>query len=241
MTPKEIGAALERVFGRIYVINLASRPDRLAEIGDQFAAVGLTVGEGNVQRFDAARPAEPGPWPSVGARGCFMSHLGVLEDAVERGFDRITIVEDDLDWSRAFMGMGPAEVEALGEGDWRFLHGGLDSGQGPVRLAPLEAERAVLLAHFIALRGDAIGRMARYLQDMAARPPGSPEGGPMHVDGAYSWFRNENRDVPAAICVPALAHQRSSATDIAERRWFDRVPVVRHVVRGLRRSWRRPK
>lgn len=241
MEPEVIGAGLERVFGRIYVINLASRPDRLAEIRDQFSAVGLSVGRGCVRRVEAARPAEPGPWPSIGARGCFMSHLGVLRDATERGLDRIAIVEDDLDWSRAFMGMGRAEIEALGEGDWQFLHGGLEPGQGPVRPEPLAPERPVLLSHFIALRGEAVARAASYLREMAARPPGSPEGGPMHVDGAYSWFRSDNRDLPAAICVPALGHQRPSATDVAERRWFDRWPGVRWLAGEARRSLRRPK
>ena len=36
------------------------------------------------------------------------------------------------------------------------------------------------------INAPAIGPLIAYLERMVARPAGHPEGGPMHVDGAYS-------------------------------------------------------
>ncbi len=57
--------------------------------------------------------------------------------------------------------------------------------------------------------------MVDYLEAMLQRPKGSPDGGPMHVDGAYSWFRRAHPEVAAYVCTPSVAQQRSSRSDIS--------------------------
>jgi len=63
---------------------------------------------------------------------------------------------------------------------------------------------------------------------------GDPAGGPMHVDGGYSWFRRENPDVVTVKFIPTMAYQRASATDIAERSRIDRIPALAPALRAYR-------
>lgn len=233
---------LRSLFDRIYVINLAARLDRRREIAGQLALVGLGLEDPLVRLFPAVRPEDAGDFPSVGARGCFLSHLAVLKDAVAQGHDSILIVEDDMDWEPRVLAQG-ADLRALVREDWCFLHGGVPSGRGaggPVALRRLAAGEEKLLAHFIGLRGGAIPVAARYLEAILGRPAGSPEGGPMHVDGAYSWLRKDHPDMVACICEPPVALQRSSRSDIAEptgwRSW-GLTDLARRVLRPVRRRF----
>ena len=85
-------------FQQIYVINLPHRRDRRLEMAEQLEKIGLSFDNPAVRLFAAFRPEDPGGFPNIGARGCFMSHLGVLQDARERKFERILIFEDDLNF-----------------------------------------------------------------------------------------------------------------------------------------------
>jgi hypothetical protein len=71
------------------------------------------------------------------------------------------------------------------------------------------------------------------------RPGGHPDGGPMHIDGAYSFFRERNPDVMTLIACPNLGWQRSSRSDVFPNKWFDRWPVFRQLTGMARgcRSW----
>jgi hypothetical protein len=76
-------------FDRIYVINLPARTDRKREMEEQLARIGLSFAHPRVSLFAAIRPHEPGGFDTIGARGCFSSHLEVLRDAHRRGLNRI--------------------------------------------------------------------------------------------------------------------------------------------------------
>jgi hypothetical protein len=97
--------------------------------------------------------------------------------------------------------------------------------------------------HFVCFRGAVIEELPRYLRRILERPPGNPEGGPMHVDGALCWFRVAFPQFRTLAVTPPLGVQRSSRTDIHELRWFDRSPLTRGLAqslprlkRGVRRS-----
>ena len=49
----------------------------------------------------------------------------------------------------------------------------------------------------------------------------------MHVDGAYSMFRARSPEVLTLAASPSLGWQRSSRSDIAANRWYDRQPGLR--------------
>lgn len=238
-----VGAALVAALGPGVVINLALRADRRAEMAGELARLGLALDGRAVRLFPAVRPAEAGGFPTVGTRGCFLSHLGVLRMAREAGWDRVLILEDDLDFAGDIAARLPVVLHGLEGWDWSLFYGGWGEepagervAEGLVRLDPAAGVRCT---HFLAVRGAAIGELVEYLEEMLARPPGSPEGGPMHVDGAYSWYRVAHPQRLVLAAVPALGVQRPSPTDILGRPWFDRIGVLAPVVRLARRVKRR--
>ncbi len=223
------------------MINLPARQDRRAEIDAQLHRVGLGVGHDLVHLFPAIRPDTPAGFESIGTRGCFLSHLGVLRSAAEDKLDRILVFEDDLNFAADFGARIASVIEALKRMDWAIFYGGceLPSGfraQPAGVLSTLPASLAVRTAHFIGFRGSTIQSMVRYLEAILSRPPGDPNGGPMHVDGAYNWYRKEHQDEQTALVVPELGYQRSSRTDIHDLHWYDRLVLVREVVALSRRS-----
>ncbi len=221
---------IAELFDRIYIVNLPERTDRRREMEDQLVKVGLG-GHPRVMFFPAIRPNAAGEFPSIGARGCFSSHLAILQDAAQQGLQRILILEDDLDFSRDFNARIGALCARLQQSDWGVFYGGYELLQplaGPdAEIQSMAAEAAVRTTHFIAFQAPVMERAAAYLQAMLARPGGHPDGGPMHVDGAYSWFRRQHPEMLTLIAVPELGYQRSSKTDIHPLSWIDRTPLLR--------------
>jgi glycosyl transferase, family 25 len=66
----------------------------------------------------------------------------------------------------------------------------------------------------IGLQGTCIPMFAGFLRQVLDRPPGHPEGGPMHVDGAYTTFRRNHPEFMTLAAIPSLGHQRASRSDI---------------------------
>lgn len=226
-------------FQRIYVINLPQRRDRRREMARQLRMIGTGFSSSSVRLFEAVRPQTQDSFPSIGARGAFLSHLKVLQEARAQQLQKILILEDDLDFIPGFSSKFGAVAEELGREDWSMFYGGYvlpDSSQPQSNraLIPADPSLRIQTAHFIALRGPAIGEVVDYLETLLARPGGDPRGGPMHVDGAYSWFRQAFPQRLTLLATPQLGFQRSSRSDIHDLRWFDRVPGFRHTVAGLR-------
>jgi glycosyl transferase, family 25 len=214
-------------FEAIYVINLPSRADRRRETSEQLAKLGLSFDAPQVTIFPAVRPEDPGPFPSIGSRGCFMSHLGVLKSAV--GKRSILILEDDVDF------VADMSAPALPH-DWGIFYGGARHTLTPTgRLTVAAPSEGLGCTHFVAINGAVIPQLAAYLETLLSRPPGDPAGGPMHVDGAYTHFRADHPQVITYLATPELGFQRPSRTDIDALRWFDRMPIVRDVAQWMRR------
>lgn len=226
-------------FEQIYIINLPHRRDRRREMAGQLKKIGLSFDSPGVRLYEAVRPATADGFPSIGTRGCFLSHLSVLRDACEHGFERILILEDDVNFSRNFV-VRMGEVRAALElADWSMFYGGyaikvpLQIG-GDVAVVSAEPAVSIQNAHFIAFRGRAICDAVDFLETLLSRPPGDSNGGPMHVDGAYNWFRNEFPTRVTLVSVSQLGYQRRSRTDIHALRWFDRIPGIRYLVSMIR-------
>lgn len=228
-------------FQALYLINLPSRPDRRREMAVELGKVGLALDHPRVRLFPAIRPAEPAGFRTIGAHGCFMSHLGVLREARQRGLERILICEDDLDFADETPSRLQAVVAALKARAWGVFYGGHRLPSQPDGLAAIPSAHPIDTAHCVAFDGAAIAGLVDFLQALLARPPGHPEGGPMDVDGAYTWYRRLHPELTTLAAFPVLGHQRRSRTDIHKLRWFDRAPLVRDGVAGLRRlcnRWR---
>lgn len=228
-----------RLFDLVQVINLRSRPDRRHEMESELGRIGSGLEPGRVEFFEAAKPQDAGEFESVGARGCFMSHLAVLERAANRAVDSLLILEDDVRFADHFRSRMQAVSARLREHDWSFFYGGHSLGrvtrsedQNLWRCPP---SQGIVTAHCVALRGDVLPELAQFLREVLGRRAGDPRGGPMHVDGAYSTFRAAHPERVTLVAHPALATQRSSRSDIHQLRWFDKLRPVGAAVDQLRR------
>lgn len=231
---------IHEYFDRTYVINLPARTDRRAAMIQELKQAGMPLRPGCVEIFPAVRPADAGGFPSIGARGCFLSHQAVLQQALADGLKRVLILEDDLSIAKTFQRDQDRLEEQLRSSDWGFVYFGHiegDPGPEPARLAPTSAP--LVTAHFYGVNGPVLAPLSAFLETLLQRPPGHPDGGPMHVDGAFSTFRALHPEIVTLLATPNQGWQRSSRSDIAPNRWFDRVPGVRELVRVARsgRNW----
>lgn len=224
-------------FDEVRIINLVDRQDRRREITEQLNQVrGIAP---NVSFFDAHRPDSPGEFPSLGARGCFESHLSILREARDRKVQTLLILEDDLDFTRDGRArMEPLLVE-LAAKDWSFFYGAhvipADDRHGLVQLA---SDEPVMTTSFVGFRGAVIPELVDFLESMSKRPAGSPDWGPMHVDGAYSVFRQLNSTHRTFAAFPSLGRQRSSPSDVTQSQMIlDRWAGTRLIASRLRRGY----
>lgn len=237
------GQSLLATFDRVRIINLQARADRRREIRQEFSRFGLEIEDagntGKIAFHEACRPDDPGEFPSIGARGCFLSHLQVLEAALNDGVGSILILEDDLDFSNDAEARMPHVFGDLAKRHWGIFYGGYHAYSGPADLESalllIDPDKGLRTTHFLAFSRQAISLAVPYLTTMAARPSGSPDGGPMHVDGAYSWLRKAYPQIETWLVSPELGHQRPSRTDIHELGLVDRTPVLRSLAGVARR------
>lgn len=224
-------------FDRCFVINLPARGDRRRAMQAELDRVGMPFQPGKVEIFPGIRPDDAGPFPSLGARGCFESHLAILRTAKAEGLRNVLIMEDDLTIDPLFGENSERLIAELQTADWGFAFFGhvLDAEPtGPdVRLSAYPGP--IMTAHFYAINGAILDRLLAFFDALLQRPPGHPDGSPMHVDGAYSTFRKQNPDVLTLVALPSLGWQRSSRSDIYPNRWYDRWPVFRELA-GLARA-----
>lgn len=217
--------------GPIVLVNLPYRADRRAEFAKQLQGLGLTYDHPKVQLFAAIRPDSAEGFPTIGTRGCFLSHLGILQQALARGWDRVLICEDDLDFTAHTPARLPGITAALERTDWSMFYGGYGDEVSGQKVAPglvrVDPDSGVSCTHFYAVRGPAIADLVRYLEQMLARDPGHPDGGPMHYDGALCWFRKAHPQHVTLAALPPIGVQRPSRTDVHDLRWFDRWPGIR--------------
>jgi glycosyl transferase, family 25 len=223
-------------FAQVRIINLVDRPDRRREMERQLTRLGAMGPK--VAFFDAHRPVSAGDFPSVGARGCFESHLTVLREARSRHAESLLLLEDDFDFTRDGRARLESVLAELTKNDWSLFYGAhvLSAGdrRGLVRISP---QQPVLTASFVGFNGRVIPELVGFLEAMLLRPAGSPDYGPMHVDGAYTVFRELNPAHATFVAFPALGMQRSSPSDITPRRkLLDRWVITRSVAGLLRRS-----
>jgi glycosyl transferase, family 25 len=240
MTP-----SLLSVFSAIYIINLDSREDRVIEMASQLRRIGLSFEHERVIRFAALRPSLADGFPSVGARGCFISHLEVLKAAKQAGWETILILEDDANFVNDICDRLPAVVAFLSDQDFDFFYGGYQSNpelqsdlESKFEFSLLACDQPIVASHCIGLSKQAISQAVTYFESMLSRTPGIHLGGPMHVDGAYSWLRKDFNHFRSIISVPQIAFQRASRSDVHALQWFDRLPVIRdasEVFRKLKR------
>ncbi|HZZ42642.1 MAG TPA: glycosyltransferase family 25 protein [Tepidisphaeraceae bacterium] len=239
-------------FERIYVVNLPARSDRRQEMVRELGKIGWPVRGGKLEFFDACRFEERGEFPTLGARGCFMSHLSILREARSLGLKNVLVLEDDLMFTGALLAGEQKLVEELERVEWGMVHlgyriperdttsetlelaermkGGSEKG---VELREVRPVEEVLTTAFYGVNGMVFDRAIGCLEGILSRPGGHVEGGPMHVDGAFNTFRRQNEDVRAYVSVPSLSEERPSRSDVTPGK-LDQVGLLRPVARLAR-------
>lgn len=231
------------IFEKIYIINLPSRVDRKREIQDQLVRMGLRVDDPRVVFFPAVRPSDKDGFPTIGARGCFMSHLEVLRKIRDENLSTALILEDDCNFYYKNVSQLSLLEKILPESDWDIFYGGAlqnrqlnPSVDGFVKIEP---SIGIMGSHCIGVKSAVAGEIVDYLEKMLDRPAGDPNGGPMHVDGAYSWYRKINSARKTILSVPEIAYQRSSVTDVHEKtllsEWAYKFAFFRQSMSSFRR------
>lgn len=226
------------LFDLVIVINAPHRTDRRREMREALARIGWNPDQPKIVWFPAIDPRSANGFTTPGARGAFLSHIAVCNLASHRNCQRVLILEDDCDFGPDFAHRQAEVAQRLQSEPWgiAFLgHAEPDAGAPGLRALP--SDRELLLLHCYAVSADVLPRVAAYLEAITLRPVGSPEGGPMSIDGAVSWFRRANPDVQSKLLLPSLAHQRSSRSDLRPN-WYDRIPILRTLI-GWTRSMRR--
>jgi glycosyl transferase, family 25 len=231
-------ALLTDSFDLIRVINLPDRTDRYSEVTRQLQALGLEWKQGSVEIYAATRPTELAGFPSLGAHGCFMSHLDVLREARDRGVESVLIVEDDCEVSARNIQSISRLAGTLSDREWHFAYLG---HVAPLPPAPpgsqpslIEYKDRLQTTHMYAVHRSVLEPLVEYLEGCLVRPPGDPIGGPMHVDGALSMFRAAHPEFITLIAQPSVAGQRSSRSDITFGA-FESVPGVRQALSVARK------
>jgi hypothetical protein len=224
-------------FDRICIINLPERSDRRRQVTRELRRQGVAVDGHRVRFVEAIRPDAAAGFPSIGARGCFLSHLKTLRQARAEGVQRLLVLEDDVMFNAALRDAGRLGA-ALREDGWHLAYPGhvQPALPGPLRWEPSAAP--LVCAHCYAVNGPALGVVIAWLEACLARPAGHPDGGAMHVDGALTMLRRARPDLKTLLASRSVAGQRSSRSDIIGPSWIDRLPIATFV-RHLRNQWRR--
>jgi glycosyl transferase, family 25 len=212
----------------IFVINLEARADRRRDMARELARVGLSA-----EFFPAIRPADAADFPSLGARGCFLSHLEVLRKSASLNC-HVAVLEDDVNFHREFETLWPLALRDLPP-DWSMFYAAHQERGLRAGMTKADPGHAIRCTHFVLLNALKISRLIEGLEAILQRPAGHPLGGPMHVDGAYSTIRAQHPELATYLFSPSLGYQRSSRSDIEGQKLFDRYRFLSPGVSAMRR------
>ncbi len=94
---------LQWMFQRVEVINLKSRPDRLARFYESLPEDWPFRQPCAFAAIDGSRVPVPAHWVAgEGAWGCFRSHYEIIERALNDGVESLMVLEDDAICARGF-------------------------------------------------------------------------------------------------------------------------------------------
>jgi len=222
-------------FERAFVINLASRTDRKRQMRRELGSVNM--GRLDVEYFAAIRPEEPDGFTSVGVRGCFLSHFEIAKRAAQLGLKSYLVMEDDVKFTRAMQVSGVDLLNQLLATPWDLAfvgHGGPSMENASATWVPLYDRR--FGTHCYAVHSRMYDALINYMDLVALRPVGHPEGGKLNADALFTFFCKLHPQFRMLQSQPNLAVQRSSASDISPG-WIDRNIFTRPVAGAMRSFW----
>lgn len=206
------GPRLHEHFDHAYCINLARRADRWEEANRQFEAMGL-----HVERFEAVDGSTLDGLPATvtlaqsqaaipGVVGCSLSHRLVLEDARCRGFQRVLILEDDVEFVPDADELFAGYINQVPD-DWTMLYFG-GNHQGGLEMVTRNVARigGTYTTNAYAVTADTIERLLQVL-------PARPQDVKVPVDVFYASIHAQE---PCYVFRPHLAFQRDGYSDVEQ-------------------------
>jgi O-antigen/teichoic acid export membrane protein/GR25 family glycosyltransferase involved in LPS biosynthesis len=227
MPPRTPEPTLSDYFQCTYIVNLPERKDRRKAVLEELQLIGMPLAEGKVEIFHAWKPAERAGFPSVEARGRFLSHLAVLKKAHRLKLKNVLVLEDDLAVDPALPRHIDRVLVDLQKQPWGILYlGHLESvsATGIPRLIPYD--RPVITSHFYAVNGPVLPRLITFLETLLDHPVDHPLGSPTYFDSALTLFRRQNPDVVTMIVEPSLGEERPSYSSIGYPNLEDLPPIL---------------
>lgn len=223
-------------FQKTAIINLPERKDRRTETIAECKRINCTIDNHKTAFFPAVKPAEPAGFPSIGVRGCFLSHMQVIREAQQSRLENVLVMEDDIAFTPPANTILAEAMQELEGKEWGFLYLGHEYPVDSSRKERLIAiHEPLLLAHCYAVNAPVFDSFLTFLNRLLQRPPGHPDGGPMHYDGAISTFRMQNPGIATYIVNPSIAYQRSSRTDLHKLSVWDTIPFISPFTNGMRK------
>lgn len=190
--------SLNNFFDHVYCINLDKRTDKWQACQEEFARIGLT----NVERFSAVDGKKVDVESNLlpGEIGIIMSSIAVLTDAKEKGYEKILILEDDVQFSDTFVRDWNQWSQEIPE-DWEMLYlGGNLVGWQPNRISShVHVGTNIFAIHALGLRSSVFDSM------ISAIDMNTP------VDVTYG---HQSRNFNSYLMVPRMAWQRPGRSDI---------------------------
>ncbi|MBE9174585.1 glycosyltransferase family 25 protein [Synechocystis salina LEGE 06155] len=232
-----MASAFFNYFAGTYIINLADRGDRRQEMTREFRRFQILGLPEKAEFFTAVKPSDKGNFPSLGARGCFLSHLGVLKAAKAQNLEHVLLLEDDATFTKNLVQHQNQLLRELQTNSWDLVYFGHQAEPKNNANSLLQSHHEpIVQAHFLAVHSRIFDQLIDFLETLLERPGGHPDGGPMHVDGAYSTFRQQNPHINTLVATTPLGFQRASRSSIASRQWFDRLPAATNMVNLARKA-----
>jgi glycosyl transferase family 25 len=229
-------------FDRISVIHLPDRKDRFDSLSNEFRNLGIDIRHPKIEIPYAPRPADSNGFTSRGVYGNFLSHLEILRRARDEGLRAVWVLEDDAIFSRRMCRTQEIVMDRINQDEWDlcFFGHSLDEELAVLPTGLVKPPADFIWAHCYAVHARVLPRIVAFLERSLTLPAGHPEGGRMYIDAAFTLFRRLNPDVVALVSNPALSIQKGCYSSLGERRWYDKVGVIRPVAsaaRSMRDQW----
>jgi hypothetical protein len=233
---------LYEYFDRIAIIHLPDRRDRYESLSKELRDVGIDIQQSKVQIPHAPVPDDWTGWPSRGVYGNFLSHLGILQKAMQDGLQSIWVLEDDAIFSWRMRREQHSVAETLNTREWDlcFLGHSLTQELAGQPMGLINPSSDFIWAHCYAVHERVLPRLVAYLEQATILPRHHPQGSRLYIDAAFTLFRQFNPDVKTLVYNPALSIQKGCFSSLNAPKWYETVALTRPLIalaRGARDHW----
>lgn len=203
-------------FGSRRLISMKARVERRQRIDASLGRYGLSLAELDVEVFDGLSFEDANGFPSKGVRGCFTSHMTLMQECAASGKSML-VLEDDIDFHFDRIAAFRRAVPDVQAEDWDLVYLGylVPETSGPPRLERYEG--GTIGGHFYGVRPAFAQAVADYMQSCTTRPRGHPDGGPMYRDASFTMFRERRPELTTKLAIPPLGGQFSSRSDLTPK------------------------